>query len=70
MYETDLVIDANATTIRVLEPIANEIAELKSSSDTAQWQYRLVRHNLSEVNLPPSVLLIDVGEPTLINAVD
>jgi paired amphipathic helix protein Sin3a len=49
-YEVDMVIDTNASTIRVLEPLAQEMATLRASRGF-QWQFRLDRRALGVVHL-------------------
>lgn len=49
-YEVDMVIDNNTSAIRVLEPLAEEIAALKHM-DGYQWQFRLDRRSLGVIHL-------------------
>lgn len=62
-FEIDMIIDANACTIRILEPLAKEIACLRQKqqeldhfqengdSPVEQWQYRLDRRTLGAIHL-------------------
>lgn len=50
-YEVDLIIDTNASTIRLLEPLNEEIETLRRSSGGFQWQFRLDRRALGVVHL-------------------
>jgi len=49
-YEVDMVLDTNASTIRLLEPLAQEINTLKAAKGF-QWQFRLDRRALGVVHL-------------------
>jgi histone deacetylase complex regulatory component SIN3 len=51
-HEVDMVIENNAATIRVLEPLAEEIATLREATSKATvWQFRLDRRSLGVVHL-------------------
>lgn len=49
-YEVDMVIDNNASTIRILEPLAEEIETLRKCTDF-DWQFRLDRRSLGVLHL-------------------
>lgn len=56
-FEIDMVIDSNTATIRVLEPLAEEIAALKSQEESegltaqATIQYKLDKRTLGTIHL-------------------
>lgn len=55
-FEIDMVIDSNTATIRVLEPLADEIAQLKAQEDEGMgvkpsFQYRLDKRTLGTIHL-------------------
>ena len=52
-HEVDMVIENNLATIRVLEPLTEEIATLResTSSKATVWQFRLDRRSLGVVHL-------------------
>ena len=49
-YEVDMVIENNAAAIRVLEPLAEEIAALQAAEPTV-WQFRLDSRSLGVLHL-------------------
>lgn len=50
-FEIDMVIDANASTIRVLEPLAREIEALKESGDDKLWNYVVEKNTFRVTHL-------------------
>jgi hypothetical protein len=50
-YEVDMVVDNNATAIRALEPLAEEIYALREHSRGIEWQFRLDRRSLGVLHL-------------------
>lgn len=50
-YEVDMVIDNNVSTIRVLEPLVEEINTLRAAPESAEWQFRLDRRSLGVLHL-------------------
>ncbi len=49
-YEVDMVIDTNASAIRILQPLAQEIHTLRAAKGF-QWQFRLDRRALGVIHL-------------------
>ena len=50
-FEIDMVIESNMAAIRLLEPLAKEIAALREASTTGAVQYRLDRRSLAVTHL-------------------
>lgn len=50
-HEVDQCIEHNASTIRVLEPLAEEISALKEHTKSTEWQFRLDRRSLGVLHL-------------------